>query len=149
MKKISKAQIFVWILALVPLVLAAAVYGRLPAQIPMSWDFGGEVGYEPKWHLWLIAGLSPLLAALFYGMPALDPKRRNYNKFFGSYIGFQLMMMLFLIIMNGICVVAVSYTHLDVYKRQAPAPRPQPTPPAAPTWRTGSNRSWRSGAYTR
>ena len=38
-------------------------------------------------------------------MPALDPKRRNYNKFFGSYIGFQLMMMLFLIIMNGICVV--------------------------------------------
>ena len=105
MKKIGKAQIFVWILALVPLVLAAAVYSRLPARIPMSWDFGGEVGYEPKWHLWLVAGLSPLLAALFYGMPALDPKRRNYNKFFGSYIGFQLMMMLFLIIMNGICVV--------------------------------------------
>ena len=62
MKKIGKAQIFVWILALVPLVLAAAVYSRLPARIPMSWDFGGEVGYEPKWHLWLVAGLSPLLA---------------------------------------------------------------------------------------
>ena len=56
MKKIGKAQIFVWILALVPLVLAAAVYSRLPARIPMSWDFGGEVGYEPKWHLWLVAG---------------------------------------------------------------------------------------------
>ena len=81
-KKIGKAQIFVWILALVPLVLAAAVYSRLPARIPMSWDFGGEVGYEPKWHLWLVAGLSPLLAALFYGMPALDPKRRNYKEVF-------------------------------------------------------------------
>ena len=39
MKKIGKAQIFVWILALVPLVLAAAVYSRLPARIPNELGF--------------------------------------------------------------------------------------------------------------
>ena len=71
----------------------------------MQWDFGGEVGYEPKWHLWIVAGLSPLLAVLFYVLPNLDPKKRNYDKFFGSYVGFQIMMMLFMIVMNGICVV--------------------------------------------
>ena len=98
MKRITKGQVFAWVLALVPLILAAAVYSRLPDRIPMQWDFGGEVGYEPKWHLWIVAGLSPLLAVLFYVLPNLDPKKRNYDKFFGSYVGFQIMM-------NGICVV--------------------------------------------
>ena len=105
MKRITKGQVLVWVLALVPLILAAAVYSRLPDRIPMQWDFGGEVGYEPKWHLWIVAGLSPLLAVLFYVLPNLDPKKHNYDKFFGSYVGFQIMMMLFMIVMNGICVV--------------------------------------------
>lgn len=105
MKKIGKMQILVWILALLPLILVAAAYRRLPAEVPMQWDFGGQVGYEPKWHLWLISGLTPLLAVLFYFLPRLDPKKRNYGKFFGSYVGFQAVMMLFMLMMNGICVV--------------------------------------------
>lgn len=105
MKKISKGQVAVWILAVLPVILAAAVYQRLPAEIPMQWDFGGEVGYEPKWHLWIVACLGPLLAVLFYFMPRFDPKTRNYAKFFGSYLGFQVVMMLFILVMNGICVV--------------------------------------------
>ena len=47
MKRITKGQVFAWVLALVPLILAAAVYSRLPDRIPMQWDFSGEVGYEP------------------------------------------------------------------------------------------------------
>ena len=62
MKKITKRQIFVWVLALAPLVLIAAAYSRLPDRVPMQWDFGGKVGYEPKWHLWITAGLAPLFA---------------------------------------------------------------------------------------
>ena len=87
MKKITKRQIFVWVLALAPLVLIAAAYGRLPDRVPMQWDFGGQVGYEPKWHLWITAGLAPLFAVLLYFLPALDPKKRNYSKFSGSYVG--------------------------------------------------------------
>lgn len=105
MKKIGKMQIAAWILALLPLLLVAAAYRRLPAEVPMQWNFGGQVGYEPKWHLWLIAGLSPLFAVLFYFLPRFDPKKRNYDKFFGSYVGFQVVMMLFLLMMVGICVV--------------------------------------------
>ena len=73
-----------------PLVLAAAVYSRLPEHIPMRWDFGGEVGYEPKWHLWIVAGISPLIAVLFYVMPNFDPKKRNYDKFLALMSGFRL-----------------------------------------------------------
>ena len=32
MKRITKGQVFAWVLALVPLILAAAVYSRLPEQ---------------------------------------------------------------------------------------------------------------------
>lgn len=105
MKKITKAQVAVWILALAPLVLVAAVYNRLPDTVPMQWDFGGKVGYEPKWHLWIVAAIAPLVAALMYVTPYFDPKKRNYNKFFGSYVGFQIIMMLFLLVMVGICVI--------------------------------------------
>ena len=105
MKKITKGQIAVWILSLLPVILAALVYGRLPAEIPMHWELGGEVGYEPKWHLWIVACLGPFLAVLFYFQPRFDPKKRNYGKFFGSYLGFQAIMMLFILMMNGICVV--------------------------------------------
>lgn len=104
MKKIPKAQVFAWILAVLPLVLVAAAYRYLPDTVPMQWDFGGEVGYEPKWHLWITAALGPALAALFYFLPRFDPKRRNYSKFFDSYLGFQVVMMLFVLMMNGLCV---------------------------------------------
>ena len=65
MKRIPKLQVAVWVLAAVPVLLALAFYPRLPASIPMQWDFGGEVGYEPKWHLFLVAALAPLLAVLY------------------------------------------------------------------------------------
>lgn len=105
MKKISKGQAAVWILSILPVVLAAVVYRRLPAEIPMHWDLGGEVGYEPKWHLWVVACLGPFCAVMFYFSPRFDPKARSYEKFFGSYLGFQMIMMLFLLVVNGICVV--------------------------------------------
>lgn len=105
MKKITKGQILAWGLALVPLLLVAAAYRYLPERVPMQWDFGGEVRYEAKWHLWITAGLPLPVAVLLAVMPHLDPKKRNYDKFLGSYVGFRIMMMLFLIVMNGICVV--------------------------------------------
>ena len=69
MKRIPKMQILVWVLAIVPIILTAVFYPRLPASIPMQWDFGGQVGYEPKWHLFIIAALAPLFAILFPLIP--------------------------------------------------------------------------------
>lgn len=102
MNKTSKTRYLIWVLAAIPLLLVAVFYGKLPDQIPMQWDFGGRVGYEPKWHIWIVAGLAPLFAVLFPVMQKIDPRRRNYDKFTGSYQFFQVLMMLFVLAMIGI-----------------------------------------------
>ena len=104
MKKISRRHVTVWMLSLLPVAVAAVFYGRLPAEIPMQWDLGGHVGYETRWHLWLMAGMAPLFAVLFYFLPRFDPKRKNYGKFSDAYIGFQIVLDLFLTAMCGICI---------------------------------------------
>lgn len=105
MKRIPKTQILVCVLAIVPVILTALFYPRLPASIPMQWDFGGQVGYEPKWHLFIIAALAPLFAVLFPLIPKIDPRRKSYDKFAPSYLLFQVMMMLFIILMVGIVLI--------------------------------------------
>ena len=102
MKQNRNYQILAWILAFLPAVAVAALYSRLPDQLPMQWDFGGQVRYEPKWHIWIIAGLAPLFCAMFSVLPKIDPRRRNYAKFGEAYQGFQCMMMVFLTVMVGI-----------------------------------------------
>ena len=102
MKQNRNYQILAWILAFLPAVAVAALYSRLPDQLPMQWDFGGQVRYEPKWHIWIIAGMAPLFCAMFSVLPKIDPRRRNYAKFGEAYQGFQCMMMVFLTVMVGI-----------------------------------------------
>lgn len=104
MKKVSRLQKTAWVLSLLPVVVTAVFYSRLPAEIPMQWDFGGQVGYEAKWHLWIVAGMAPLFAVLFYFLPRFDPKRKNYGKFSDAYSGFRIMLDLFLTAMCGICI---------------------------------------------
>ena len=89
-------QIVSWILALLPLAAVGLLYSRLPQEIPMQWDFGGEVGYEPKWHIWIIAGMAPLFNIMFRVLPQIDPRSRNYQKFDRGYQLFQCLMMVFL-----------------------------------------------------
>lgn len=105
MKKWTKTDGCIAVLALLPLALVAVFYARLPAQIPMHWDFGGAVEYGGKGELWMIAAMSPLLAALFRVLPHIDPKKRNYEKFMGPYRAFQVMMLLFLLGMVGVVLL--------------------------------------------
>ncbi|NCB62317.1 MAG: DUF1648 domain-containing protein [Clostridia bacterium] len=90
------------ILALLPVVLLAAVYARLPGQVPMNWGLNGAVSYGPKSQLWFTALLSPLLLFLFRGLPKIDPRKKNYEKFQKYYDSFCLVMMIFLLGMNAL-----------------------------------------------
>lgn len=105
MKKLSKMRIAVWVLAVLPPLAVALCYKSLPAQVPTHWDLSGTVSYSDKQELWFIAGLAPLFAVLFPILPRIDPRRRSYDKFMGSYLVFQLAMMLFLSVMTGIVLV--------------------------------------------
>ena len=100
----ARKQAVIWILSLLPLVLAAAVYSRLPAQIPTNWGADGEVSYGSKNNIWIIAGMSPLMAGLFQVLPSIDPKRKNYRKFPEVYQSFQLFMQLFLLATTSIII---------------------------------------------
>ena len=55
-----------WVLALLPFLLVAALYSRLPDQVPMHWGVEGEINrWGSKNELWLIAALGPGMALLF------------------------------------------------------------------------------------
>ena len=58
MKKTNKKQAAAWLLSLLPLVMIAAVYRRLPAEVPMHWDLDGAVDYGAKAQLWVIAAMA-------------------------------------------------------------------------------------------
>lgn len=103
-RQINKKQIGIWIISLIPLLVVAAVYGRLPSQIPTNWGFDDRVSYGPKSRIWIIAGMAPFLGVLFFFLPWIDPKRQNYHKFSGVYQSFQLFMQIFLLSITGIIV---------------------------------------------
>ena len=95
-----------WLLALLPFILVAAFYARLPDQIPMHWGFDGEIDrYGGKNELWLMAALGPLFALLFQFLPRLDPKKRNYERFHTYYEAFALVLVAFIAVMMGIALL--------------------------------------------
>lgn len=87
-----------WILAALPLVLFAAAFPFLPEQIPMHWDADGSVAYSGKGSLFWMSALSPLLAALLFVLPKIDPKKNNYSRFLKYYSFFGIFLMAFLLV---------------------------------------------------
>lgn len=65
----------------------AAVYGRLPDQMPVHWNIHGEAD---RWAgrfagAFLLPGLALGLWILLSVVPRIDPRRANYAKFTGTY----------------------------------------------------------------
>ena len=90
MKKISRLQVTAWVLSLLPAAMTAVFYSRLPAEIPMQWDLAGHMNYETRWHLWIVAGMAPLFAVLFYFLPrGLTRKAGTTASFTMSISGFR------------------------------------------------------------
>jgi len=102
MKKLSKTRVLIWIFALAPLVIVAALFSRLPETIPMNWGLDGEVLRGHRMNIWWLAGLSPLIAGLFMVIPKIDPRKKNYEKFRGFYDAFCLLMMLVILGIVGL-----------------------------------------------
>ena len=95
-----------WALALVPLVLVGAFYGRLPDRVPLHWGFDGEInGYGGKGELFLLAALGPGMALLLQFLPRLDPKKRNYERFHTYYEATALVVEAFMAGVTGIMLV--------------------------------------------
>ncbi len=98
----KRLLILICVLALVPLIATALLYGSLPERIPTHWNLDGSVTYSGKSAIWMTAGMSPVLAALLLVLPKIDPRKKNYEKFRGYYNAFIVVLLLFLMIVDGI-----------------------------------------------
>lgn len=76
-----------WLVVIAMLVFTAVVFNRLPEQLPTHWDARGVVnGWTSRmFGAWLMPAIATLMAILLPWLPAIDPKRANYEKFRPSY----------------------------------------------------------------
>jgi uncharacterized membrane protein len=76
-----------WLLVALAFGVSAAMYPRLPAEVPTHWDVRGDInGYMPRvWGAWLIPGMLVIMAIVLPRIPSIDPRRKNYEKFRPSY----------------------------------------------------------------
>ena len=97
-----------WLLALLPLLLVAVFYARLPDQVPMHWGIDGEIDrWGSKSELWLMGALGPLFALLFQFLPRLDPRKRSYEKFQKYYEATALVLTAFIAVIMGVTLAEI------------------------------------------
>lgn len=79
-------------------VTSAVRWGSVPDRIPVHWNAAGQVdGYGGKFMgLLLIPMLSLGLYLLLRYVPRIDPARRNYESFAGTYMLLRVVLMLYL-----------------------------------------------------
>ena len=68
-----------WLVILLPFIVLAVVWDRLPAELPMHWNASGEIDrYEPKgFGAFLLPLIGLCMYALILAVPWLDPKRKT------------------------------------------------------------------------
>lgn len=76
-----------WLLVGLALGFSAAVYSKLPAEIPSHWDAEGQVNgtLSRAWGVWLMPAVLLAMAIVLPRLPDIDPRRENYDKFRPSY----------------------------------------------------------------
>lgn len=84
--KSKKSILLMWALALLPAVMLALAWTRLPEQVPIHWNAHNQVdSWASPAALWGLCAVGPVMALLFQLLPRLDPKRENYEKFQSKY----------------------------------------------------------------
>jgi len=87
MNKFFKKEWPLLLFLAIPLIAAILIYPYMPDMVPTHWNTQGEVDrYSSKeFGTFFLPVLNIGLYILFLVLPHLDPKRANYEKFFGSY----------------------------------------------------------------
>ena len=97
MKKTNLFDVLSWLLVLSTLASAFYFYDILPPKVVTHWNFQGVPdGYSSKAvGAFLVPALSVFMLILFYFLPKLDPKRKNYQEFLKDYKAIQLVIIFF------------------------------------------------------
>lgn len=94
----KKQTVFLLTLCILSFVGHLALLPRMPDEIPIHWNFRGEVDNWAGKYTSLITALLPLIMlGLFHIIPRLDPRGKNYEKHQKAYQVFITAFILFLI----------------------------------------------------
>lgn len=101
MERLKKSDYLLLLLILVSFVPGLLLYEQLPAQMPTHWNVNGQIDqYSSKAvGVLLFPGINFVMYFLFLFLPKLDPKRKNYNLFSGSYTVIRWTIHLFMLIL--------------------------------------------------
>ncbi len=91
------------------------LYPKFPDQVPVHWGIDGEVDrYSSKTSVLFLAALPLFICILFYLIPMIDPRRKNYKYHTKAYHVCLSLTVLFLIVMNWVSsLIALGY-HFDI-----------------------------------
>lgn len=76
-----------WLLVILAFGFTTAVYSRLPERMPSHWDAAGKMNGETArvWGAWVMPVMLVMMALILPRLPAIDPRRANYDKFRPTY----------------------------------------------------------------
>ncbi|ERM90866.1 hypothetical protein O163_13565 [Caldanaerobacter subterraneus subsp. yonseiensis KB-1] len=77
-----------WLIGIIILIwiFTFAIFGRLPAKIPIHWNISGQVdSFGPKHDIFILPSIITIIYFVMLCVPIIDPKRANYGKFAGAY----------------------------------------------------------------
>lgn len=73
----------------------AACLPLMPEEVPIHWNWEGVAdGFGPKWSAFALGALPLGLLVLFWVMPRIDPKGKNFDKFRPVWKGMMLAIVL-------------------------------------------------------
>jgi uncharacterized membrane protein len=107
-RKPIKAHRLLWVIIAVGFLAGVLLYSKLPEQIPVHWNLAGEVDrYGSRFEgAFMVPVINAALLLLLIWLPAVDPKRKNYEKFEGFYKIIQWTMVIFL---TGMQILVLSW----------------------------------------
>jgi len=114
-KDFFKHEWLMWLFILAPLVLIAARWNDYPDKIPTHWNAKGEVDdYGGKWAVFLSPMINAGTYLLLLLLPKIDPRKKNYALFSGTYRIFRLSLaFLFSLLGFVTCLFSLGY-HINV-----------------------------------
>ncbi len=87
---------------------------RIPDRIPLHWNIGGGIdNWGGKINLIWLGAVGPALWALMTYLPSIDPGKKNYAKFGGSYRVIRAMLVILMSALVWISVAAASEETLN------------------------------------
>lgn len=109
-------NIIIIVLLVFTLIGILLVYAKLPAIVPIHWNYNGEVdNYGSKSTFWIIYLVIIGTNLLMVIISKIDPKKDNYKQFRRSFDIFRLILTLFLIIILAITIsVSLGNEKIDI-----------------------------------